>query len=417
MRYGLIGEKLGHSFSKVIHEKLCAYEYELLPMPPEAVGPFLTRREFSGINVTIPYKETVLPYLSYIDPVAREIGAVNTIVQRDGLLYGYNTDAAGLTDLLQSNGFDPRGRTALVLGSGGTSKTACAVLRRLGAEKVLVVSRRPHGENQISYEQAISNYGDAQCLINTTPVGMYPQIELSPLDLAAFPRLAFVADVIYNPLRTPLLQQAAELRIPNANGLRMLVAQARAAAERFLDVRIPPSETERVLKALNLEMRSLALIGMPSCGKTTLGKMLAQRLGRELVDLDEKIARDAGCSIPKIFAREGETGFRARETQALRQVAGRQGLVIATGGGIVKRPDNVRLLRANALLCFVERDVRLLQAEDPSRPLSTSREALRRMYEERLPLYRAAADFTAHNDGRTEDAARTIETTFKEMCR
>ena len=349
MRYGLIGEKLGHSFSKVIHERLCAYEYDLLPLPREEVGPFLTRREFAGINVTIPYKETVLPYLTYIDPVARSIGAVNTIVNRDGLLFGYNTDAAGL--------------------------------------------------------------------FNTTPVGMFPKLEGAPVDLAPFSRLTFVVDAIYNPLRTRLLQQAQDLGIPCANGLRMLVAQAKAAAEHFLGAPLPDAGTDRVYGELAREMRSLALIGMPSCGKTTLGRLLAAHMGRELVDLDEKIARDAGLSIPEIFAREGETGFRARETAALREVAGRQGLVVATGGGIVKNPENVRLLRANAAVCFVQRGLARLSSADPSRPLSTSAEALARMYAERLPLYTAAADFSVSNDGAAEETARAIEDQFKEMCR
>ena len=196
MRYGLIGEKLGHSFSKVIHERLCGYEYDLLPLPREEVGPFLTRREFAGINVTIPYKETVLPYLTYIDPVARSIGAVNTIVNRDGLLFGYNTDAAGLADLLRANGFAVAGKKILVLGSGGTSKTACAVAQSLGARQVLVVSRRPSGPGQISYEQAAAGHADAEGLFNTTPVGMFPKLEGAPIDLAPFSRLTFVVDAI-----------------------------------------------------------------------------------------------------------------------------------------------------------------------------------------------------------------------------
>lgn len=417
MRYGLIGEKLGHSFSKVIHERLCAYEYDLLPLPREEVGPFLTRREFAGINVTIPYKETVLPYLTYIDPVARSIGAVNTIVNRDGLLFGYNTDAAGLADLLRANGFAVAGKKILVLGSGGTSKTACAVAQSLGARQVLVVSRRPSGPGQISYEQAAAGHADAEGLFNTTPVGMFPKLEGAPVDLAPFSRLTFVVDAIYNPLRTRLLQQAQDLGIPCANGLRMLVAQAKAAAEHFLGAPLPDAGTDRVYGELAREMRSLALIGMPSCGKTTLGRLLAAHMGRELVDLDEKIARDAGLSIPEIFAREGETGFRARETAALREVAGRQGLVVATGGGIVKNPENVRLLRANAAVCFVQRGLARLSSADPSRPLSTSAEALARMYAERLPLYTAAADFSVSNEGAAEETARAIEDQFKEMCR
>lgn len=417
MRYGLIGERLGHSFSKVIHERLCAYTYDLLPMPREEVGPFLTRRDFAGINVTIPYKETVIPYLTYLDPVARQIGAVNTIVNRDGLLFGYNTDAAGLTDLLRANGFDPAGKKILVLGSGGTCKTACAVARSLGAREVFVVSRHPQGPGQISYAEAAAAHADAEGLFNTTPVGMFPDLEAQPLDLEPFSRLTFVVDVIYNPLSTRLLQQARERGIPCANGLRMLVAQAKAAAEHFLGTALPDGEVDRVCGELTQEMRSLALIGMPSCGKTTLGRLLAAHMGREFVDLDERIEREAGLSIPEIFAREGEPGFRARETAALRGVAGQQGLVIATGGGIVTRPENVQLLRANSALCFVRRDLSRLASADPGRPLSTSAEALQRMYAQRLPLYEGAADFSVSNEGAPEDAARCIEDRFKEMFR
>ena len=412
MRCGLIGEKLGHSHSKTLHGLLADYRYDLIELAPEELGPFLKKGEFDGLNVTIPYKQAVIPYLRELSPTAQAIGSVNTIVRRpDGTLFGDNTDAYGLGVITGRAGMAFAGTKTLILGSGGTSRTARHVVEAAGGEAV-TVSRT----GETNYEN-LERHADAAWLINATPVGMYPRAQAAPVDLARLTNLRGVADVIYNPLRTRLLQQAQDLGIPCANGLRMLVAQAKAAAEHFLGAPLPDAGTDRVYGELAREMRSLALIGMPSCGKTTLGRLLAAHMGRELVDLDEKIARDAGLSIPEIFAREGETGFRARETAALREVAGRQGLVVATGGGIVKNPENVRLLRANAAVCFVQRGLARLSSADPSRPLSTSAEALARMYAERLPLYTAAADFSVSNDGAAEETARAIEDQFKEMCR
>ena len=384
MRYGLIGKKLGHSFSKIIHERLCAYTYDLIELTPEEVGPFLTRREFSAINVTIPYKETVIPYLTAIDPAAKAIGAVNTVVNRDGLLYGYNTDFAGIEYLLDAHGVALRGKKVLVLGSGGTCKTASAVARSRGAREILVVSRAP-GQGQISYDQTYTLHHDADVVINTTPAGMFPDLDAKPIDLARFDRLSFVVDVIYNPLRTALLLQARALAIPCCNGLEMLVAQAKRAAERFLDAPLPEGAVAAVHRELLTERSNLVLIGMPSCGKTTLGRLLASRMGRQFVDLDDLIRLKAGKSIPDIFAREGEAGFRAREKAALRSVCGGTGLILSTGGGIVKDEDNIRLLRHNGALCFVDR-----------------------------PLYRKFCDFAVENTGAPEDAARRMEEKFHE---
>ena len=415
MRYGLIGEKLGHSFSKIIHEKLCDYIYDLIPLKPEEVGPFLTERQFSAINVTIPYKETVLPYLSQIDPAARAIGAVNTVVNRDGTLYGYNTDFAGIEYLLDAHGFNPAGKKALVLGSGGTCKTACAVLRSRGAAQIVIVSRTP-GPGRATYEQALAEHADAEFLINTTPVGMFPNLSAQPIDLAGFKKLEAVVDVIYNPLRTALLQQARALGIPCCNGLEMLVAQAKYAAEHFLDAELPQDAIARIHRQLCSQMKNIALIGMPSCGKTTTGKLLAERMGREFVDLDERIVRIAGMSIPRIFETQGEAPFRALEKQALQEVCGRTGLVISTGGGIIKDEDNIRLLRHNSAICFLDRALEHLAAGDPTRPLSSSAQAVAVLYAQRLPLYRALSDFTIDNNGEQADAVRRIEEKFYETA-
>lgn len=415
MRYGLIGERLGHSFSKIIHEKLCPYTYDLLPLRPDEVEGFLTRREFAAINVTIPYKETVLPYLTEIDPAAKAIGAVNTVVNRGGKLYGYNTDFAGLSHLLDAHGFDLRGKKALILGSGGTSKTALAVARHKGAAAALVVSRHP-GAGQITYEQALREHADAEAVINTTPVGMYPDLGSQPIDLARFKRLQFVVDVIYNPLRTRLLLQAEALSIPCCNGLEMLVAQAKYAAEHFLDKPLPEEAIASVHRALCCERRNLVLIGMPSCGKTTTGRMLAEQMGREFVDVDERIAALAGMSIPDIFARQGEAAFRRLEKQALEEACGRTGLVISPGGGIVKDEDNVRLMRHNGVIFFLDRDLERLAMQDPSRPLSSSREAVEALYVQRLPLYRRYSDMTIDNNGAQEDTVRLVKERFDELA-
>lgn len=415
MRYGLIGEKLGHSFSKLIHEQLCDYTYDLIPLARDEVDGFLTRREFAAINVTIPYKETVIPYLAFIDPAAQAIGAVNTVVNRGGLLYGYNTDFAGIEYLLDRHGFVLEGKKVLILGSGGTCKTASAVARRRGARELYVVSRTA-GEGCISYEQAMAAHADADVLINTTPMGMYPNLDARPIDLAAFPQLLAVVDVIYNPLRTALLQQADALSIPNCNGLEMLVAQAKYAAERFTGAQLPDECIAQVHAQLCADRKNLALIGMPSCGKSTVGQILAQQMGKKFVDLDERIVQRAGKSIVDIFAEVGEAGFRVQEKEALRQIAGQTGLVIATGGGVIKDADNVRLLRHNSAICFIDRDLENLIPSDPARPLSSGYEAVRTMYEQRLPLYRGYADFIVENNGEISCTVQQIREKFYETA-
>ena len=412
-KYGLIGEKLGHSFSKIIHEQLCPYTYDLIELKKDEVDAFLRKREFAAINVTIPYKETVIPYLTYIDPAAKAIGAVNTIVNRSGLLYGYNTDFAGIEFMLDRHGFDLKNKKVLILGSGGTCKTSSAVAKHRGCREMHIVSRTPR-EGFITYEQAYAEHADAEVLFNTTPVGMYPNLDASPIDLTRFPKLTAVVDVIYNPLKTALLQQADALGIPNCNGLEMLVAQAKYAAEHFLGTQLPASAIGTVHAQLSADRKNIALIGMPSCGKSTVGQMLAQETGKKFVDVDELIVKLAGKSIPEIFAEGGEVHFRAIEKEALRSVAGKNGLVIATGGGIIKDEDNVRLLRHNGVLFFLDRPLEKLVQSDPSRPLSSSPEAVKALYEQRLPLYRKYADHIIPNDGEPAAAVKAIKEGFYE---
>lgn len=408
MRYGLLGEHLPHSFSKEIHERLGLYRYELIELAPAELGDFLRRRDFGGVNVTIPYKQAVIPYLDELSPRAQAIGAVNTIVNRDGRLLGDNTDYGGLWALLRRTGLDLRGKKVLILGTGGTSLTARAVALDAGAGTVLRVSRSGR-DGAISYETAVSEHPDAAILLNTTPCGMYPEPEAMPIDPARFPALEGVVDVIYNPLRTRLTQRAAALGLKSANGLFMLVTQAVLAAEAFTGERLPEDTAERIFRELQTEKQNLVLIGMPGSGKTTLGRLLAEQTGRPFVDTDQVIAQRAGRSIPEIFAAEGEAGFRDRESAVLRELCATGGRILATGGGAVLRADNRAALRQNGLLLLLDRPLADL-VPTGDRPLADNLEKLRNLYETRLPVYRAAADARIDVSGSPEEtAARILE--------
>ena len=406
MEYGLLGEKLGHSFSPQIHRDLAGYDYQLLPTPPEAVEDLFARRAFQGLNVTIPYKRTVMPLCDEIDPRAAAIGAVNTVVNRNGRLTGYNTDIDGFLYMARRAGVDMTGKKVVILGSGGTSRTARAAAGELGVREIITVSR--HGEDNY---QNLSRHADAQVLVNTTPVGMYPNWGQSPVSLESFPALEGVLDVVYNPLRTALLLQAEERGLPCSCGLPMLVAQAKRAAELFTGQNIGDSRTEAVLHGLRRQLTSIVLIGMPGCGKTTVGRALAEKLGRTFVDLDEEIVRRAGTSIPEIFAREGEAGFRERESALVREFGERTGLVVSTGGGVVTRRENYIPLKQNGLLLHLRRDPAALPTD--GRPLSQAT-APEELWRRRAPLYAAFADGEIDNNG---TLAGTLEQIEKEMTK
>ena len=408
MEYGLIGGKLGHSYSKLIHEMLCGYRYDLCPLPTEAEArAFLKKRLFKAINVTIPYKKLVMEYCTYIDPRAKAIGAVNTVVNKNGLLYGYNTDYSGFAHLCEAHGVDFAGRTVLILGTGGTHNTTSAVARDKGAAKILTVSRKPDPEKgELSYTQALTS--GAQIIINTTPAGMYPNVGVCNLDVAAMPGLEAVLDVVYNPDKTELILRAEEAGVPVAvGGLEMLVAQAVYAAEYFLGRTFDDAagEIDRITAALRRDTRNVALIGMPSSGKTTVGRALAEALGKRFVDLDEEIVKADGRSIPDIFAAEGEEGFRQKETAVIAQFAKEGRQLLSCGGGAVKKPENVRLLRQNSVVLFLDRPLDALTVGG-GRPLSSSADALRTMYAERRPLYLAAADAVVPNETTVADAVK-----------
>ena len=390
MKYGCIGEHLPHSFSKVIHARLASHEYELCELTPDAVGAFLERRDFCGINVTIPYKQTVIPYLDEIDEIAKKIGAVNTIVHRDGKLYGYNTDFGGMRAMILRERIDLNGRKVLVLGTGGTSKTARTVAADLGAREIVVVSRAAK-EGAVTYEDAYRRHSDAEILINTTPCGMYPHINGMPIDPERFTRLEGVIDAIYNPLRSELVLWARERGIPAVGGLYMLVAQAVLASSYFTGVSYGDDTVEEVYRAVLSDKENIVLIGMPGCGKSTVGAILAERTGRVLIDSDTRIVQKSGMQISDIFVKFGEAHFRVLEREVIEEISAESGCVIATGGGAVIDPQNVKQLRKNGRLYFLDRPLAdLLPTED--RPLASSAEAIRARYEERYEIYSRSAD-------------------------
>lgn len=400
MEYGLLGERLGHSFSPQLHKALAGYDYDLLPTPPDQVEDLFRRRAFKGLNVTIPYKQTVIPLCDEVDSRAAAIGAVNTVVNRDGRLTGYNTDIDGLIYLAKRTGVDMAGKKVVILGSGGTSRTARAAARELGAAEIVVISRR--GKDNYGN---LSRHADARVLINTTPVGMYPNCGVSPVSLDAFPRLEGVLDVVYNPLRTALVMEAEERGLPCSCGLPMLAAQAKRAAELFTGEAIPDRRLEEVLSDLTAQVRNVVLIGMPGCGKSAIGRALARRLGKTFVDLDHEIVDRAGRPIPEIFAREGEEAFRALESGLVREAGARTGCVLSTGGGVVTRKENYAPLHQNGVIVHIRRDLSLLPTE--GRPVSQSTD-LRELWRRREPLYHAFAGLTVDNDRTIEDAAEEI---------
>ena len=411
MEYGLIGEKLGHSYSHMIHARLADYRYELKEVAPERLDAFIEARNFRGLNVTIPYKQAVMKHCADLSPEAMEVGSVNTLILRpDGCLFGHNTDIDGFIYMLRRGEIDPAGAKAVIFGSGGTSLTARAALTRLGAREIVTVSRK----GPVDYAALYAEHADAEILVNATPVGMYPKNGASPVELDRLPKVRGVADVIYNPEKTALILAAQAKGIPAVSGLSMLVAQAREAAELFAGHAIPAGRVEDIVSEIGAQTLNLILIGMPGCGKSTLGQAVAAALQREFVDCDAEIVRRAGKSIPEIFAQDGEGAFRALESGVLADVCRGHGLVISTGGGAVLRAENRDAMRQNGRVCLIRRALAFLPRD--GRPLSASEDAVARLWEARRAAYETAADFPVENDGTVEEAAEKIREGFYEAA-
>ncbi|MBR6807272.1 MAG: shikimate dehydrogenase [Clostridia bacterium] len=404
-KYGCIGKKLTHSFSREIHRELADYEYELIELREEEVAPFFESRDFAAVNVTIPYKETVIPYLDEISDVARRIGAVNTVVNRGGRLFGYNTDYYGMRALAEKAGVDIVGKKVLILGTGGTSKTARTLCLDLGASEVLTVSRRK-SESHITYEEATSHHTDAGVIINTTPSGMYPDVESKPIDISYFPRLEGVLDAVYNPLSTNLVLDARERGINAEGGLFMLVMQAVFAVEKFIGVKVSREKSAEVFGKILSSKENIVLTGMPGSGKSTVGRLL-KLSGFEFFDTDREIEKRCGCTCGELICREGEAYFRELEHQVILEVSSESRRIISTGGGAVLREDNVRALKRCGRLFFIDANLERLRATD-SRPLSDTEDKLKRLYRERLPIYRATADVTVPDMGTPKAEAEYI---------
>jgi shikimate dehydrogenase len=411
MRCVLIGEKLAHSFSEELHAKLGLYEYGLKELAPDGLAAFMKARDFDGLNVTIPYKQAVIPFLDELSDGARAVGAVNTVVKRGDKLIGHNTDIGGMEALLRHMDADIKGKTVLIAGSGGTSLSAAEAARRLGAAKTVRLSRS--GRNgAVSYETAYGLYSGAEILINATPAGMYPDVDSAAVEPERFRRLEAAADAVYNPLTTCLVRRARRCGAAAEGGLYMLASQAVLSAELFTGGSLGADTAEKLYRELLFEKRAIVLVGMPGSGKTTVGALLAEKLGRSFTDTDAEAARRAGMSIPDIFRTRGEKEFREIESRVIKELSLTCGGVIATGGGAVLRRENVDALKMNGTLVFLDRpENELLPTAD--RPLADDAEKLRALYKERYPLYLAAADAVVRTGADPRETAERIAEILK----
>ncbi|MCH5170988.1 MAG: AAA family ATPase [Oscillospiraceae bacterium] len=407
MEYGCIGKKLPHSFSKIIHEKIGDYSYELVELTEDELPDFMEKRDFKAINVTIPYKEAVIPYLYELSDTAKEIGAVNTVVNRDGKLYGYNTDFYGMTALIKKNNIEFSGKKVAVLGTGGTSKTAAAVAKSLGAQTVIKVSRKT-AEGTVTYDELYENHSDTSIIINTTPVGMFPEIFASPINVEKFSSLSGVIDAVYNPLETKLVADAKNKGIPAESGLYMLVGQAIRAYEIFMDKTADGNLLDNIFECVKSEKQNIVLIGMPGSGKTTIGQAVAKKLGRYLIDTDIEIKKEIKTEISDFFGEYGEEKFRDIETDVIKKIAKLSGVVIATGGGAILRQENIEALKMNGVLYFLDRPLEQI-VPTSDRPTASSIDALKKRYNERYGIYSSCADKRIVVTGIVEDAVTQIE--------
>lgn len=417
MKYGLIGEHLGHSFSKQIQTRIAEienvkdYDYQLVELDKEEFKEFMEKKDFKGINVTIPYKKDVIPYLDEMDESAKAIGAVNTIINVDGKLKGYNTDFGGFLYMVKAHNVHMEGKKVLIIGNGGACAAVKAVCKHENAKDIVIVSRSAN-RGAIGYNEMYTSHLDADIVVNTSPVGMFPNIVNAPIDVSWFHKLECVLDVVYNPILTRLCFEAQEADIKRVIGLEMLIAQAKYTFEIFENMSFDDSIIDEIKKEMLKDRCNIVLIGMPSAGKTTIGKMLEEKLGKEFFDLDDMIIAKAGKSIPEIFQESGEAGFRAIETEVAIEASKMNNKIIATGGGVVKHKVNMDFLRLNGITIFIDRDIDKLINSDPNRPLSSSKQALQQMYKERYPLYQKYAAYIAVNNANIEETVDDIVNTY-----
>lgn len=413
MKYGLIGEHLGHSFYKQIQTRIAEienvkdYDYQLVELDKEEFKEFMEKKDFKGINVTIPYKKDVIPYLDEMDESAKAIGAVNTIINVDGKLKGYNTDFGGFLYMVKAHNVHMEGKKVLIIGNGGACAAVKAVCKHENAKDIVIVSRSAN-RGAIGYDEMYTSHLDADIVVNTSPVGMFPNIANAPIDVSWFHKLECVLDVVYNPILTRLCFEAQEADIKRVIGLEMLIAQAKYTFEIFENMSFDDSIIDEIKKEMLKDRCNIVLIGMPSAGKTTIGKMLEEKLGKEFFDLDDMIIAKAGKSIPEIFQESGEAGFRAIETEVAIEASKMNNKIIATGGGVVKHKVNMDFLRLNGITIFIDRDIDKLISSDPNRPLSSSKQALQQMYKERYPLYQKYAAYIAVNNANIEETVDDI---------
>ena len=413
MKYGLIGEHLGHSFSKQIQTRIAEienvkdYDYQLVELDKEEFKEFMEKKDFKGINVTIPYKKDVIPYLDEMDESAKAIGAVNTIINVDGKLKGYNTDFGGFLYMVKAHNVHMEGKKVLIIGNGGACAAVKAVCEHENAKDIVIVSRSAN-RGAIGYDEMYTSHLDADIVVNTSPVGMFPNIVNAPIDVSWFHKLECVLDVVYNPILTRLCFEAQEADIKRVVGLEMLIAQAKYTFEIFENMSFDDSIIDEIKKEMLKDRCNIGLIGMPSAGKTTIGKMLEEKLGKEFFDLDDIIIAKAGKSIPEIFQESGEAGFRAIETEVAIEASKMNNKIIATGGGVIKHKVNMDFLRLNGITIFIDRDINKLISSDPNRPLSSSKQALQQMHKERYPLYQKYAAYVAVNNANVEETVDDI---------
>lgn len=412
MEYGCIGEKLGHSFSKEIHNALADYEYSLKELKREELPEFFKNKDFKAINVTIPYKQDVIEYLDWISDEAKAINAVNTIVNKDGKLYGYNTDFYGLKALIERENVSLKGKKVAVLGSGGTSNTAFAVAKSMEASEAFKVSRNKK-EGYITYDELYEKHSDCEIIINTTPCGMYPEIGVSAVDLERLPEVKAVFDAVYNPLKSKLILDARSKNIIAVGGLYMLVSQAAFAVEKFIEAPVENNKVEEIFKNLYKQKINIALIGMPASGKTSVGKVLSEKLNKFFVDSDAEIVKAENKNITEIFEEFCEAYFRKIEKSVIKELSMLNSQVISTGGGAVLNSENIENLKANARVYFLDRPLDMLITTS-DRPLSSNREDLEKRYNERYALYKSSADVIVDSSKTVEEVAKIIEEDFYE---